>query len=305
MTDVSQMTERELKEKVNRIRTPIDQNERSLKSIFRELKLHRTDTTDLKEKRDALNSQVKELVPKARDHKSKRDEANKKIAALKTERSGIQAATQKVVDEISQMKTKRDDLNKLSKGSVESLSKAYAEELDKLLNADIPLKHEIDIIQRLTQLEERLGVAFSANEVNQKIIESYESSKGIYDTGDNVSEQIRSLAKESQVHHLEMLEVYKTIDELRKEADMYHAQIKEKYSASAPLRAKIDPLKAKIEQLREELKTYLDRSKEMQLVKDEKKQDEQHVVAKEKLNKTGRLSLQDLKVLMDKGDIKF
>ena len=86
---------------------------------------------------------------------------------------------------------------------------------------------------------------------------------------------------------------------------MYHAQIKEKYSASAPLRAKIDPLKAKIEQLREELKTYLDRSKEIQLVKDEKKQDEQHVVAKEKLNKTGRLSLQDLKVLMDKGDIKF
>lgn len=305
MTDIPQMTERELKEKVNKIRTQIDQNERSLKSIFRELKLHRTDTTDLKEKRDALNSQVKELVPKARDHKSKRDDANQKIASLKTERSGIQAATQKVVDEISQMKTKRDDLNKLSKGSVESLSKAYAEELDKLLNADIPLKHEIDIIERLTQLEERLGAAFSANEVHKKIIESYDSSKGIYDSGDNVSDQIRSLAKESQEHHLGMLEVYKTVDTLRKEADMFHAQIKEKYSASAPLRAKIDPLKAKIEQLREELNTYLDRSKEIQLVKDEKKQDDQHVVAKEKLEKTGRLSLQDLKVLMDKGDIKF
>ncbi|MCL7411443.1 MAG: phosphoserine phosphatase [Methanosarcinaceae archaeon] len=305
MTDVSQMTERELKEKVNSIRTQIDQNERSLKSIFRELKLHRTDTTDLKEKRDALNAQVKELVPKARDHKIKRDDANQKIANLKTERSGIQAATQKVVDEISQMKTERDDLNKLSKGSVESLSKAYAEELDKLLNADIPLKHEIDIIERLTQLEERLGAAFSANEVHKKIIESYDSSKGIYDTGDNVSDKIRSLAKESQEHHLGMLELYKTIDELRKEADMYHAQINEKYSLSAPLRAKIDPLKAKIEQLREELNVYLERSKEVQLVKDEKKQDEQHVVAKEKLNKTGRLSLQDLKVLMDKGDIKF
>ncbi len=305
MTDVSQMTERELKEKVNGTRTQIDQNERSLKSIFRELKLHRTDTTDLKEKRDALNSQVKELVPKAREHKLKRDEANKKIADLKTERSGIQSATQKVVNEISQMKSKRDDLNKLSKGSVESLSKAYAEELDKLLNADIPLKHEIDIIERLTQLEERLGAAFSANEVHWKIIESYESSKGIYDSGDNVGEQIRTLAKDSQTHHLGMLEFYKTIDKLRKEADMYHAQIREKYSASAPLRAKIDPLKAKIEQLREELNTYLDRSKEIQLVKDEKKQDEQHVVAKEKLKKTGRLSLQDLKVLMDKGDIKF
>ncbi|HJH31634.1 MAG TPA: phosphoserine phosphatase [Methanosarcinaceae archaeon] len=305
MTGVSKMTERELKEKINATRTKIDQNDRSLKSIFRELKLHRTDTTDLKEKRDGLNSKVKELVPVARDHKSKRDDANKKIADLKIQRSGIQVETQKVVDDISQMKVKRDDLNNLSKGSVESLSKSYAFELDKLLNADIPLKHEIDIIERLTQLGERLGAAFSANEVHQMIIERYDSSKGIYNTGDDISDQIRSLAKESQTHHLEMLGIYKTVDELRKEADMYHAQIMEKYSSSAPLRAKIDPLKAKIEQLRNELSDYLERSKEVQLVKDEIKQDEQHIVAKEKLNKSGRLSLQDLKVLMDKGDIKF
>lgn len=305
MTDISKMTERELKDKINSIRTQIDQNDRSLKSIFRELKLHRTDTTDLKEKRDNLNSKTKELIPEARDHKSKRDDANKKIADLKTQRSSIQVETQKVVDNLSQMKAKRDDFNKLSKGSVESLSKAYAFELDKLLNADIPLKHEIDIVERLDQLVERLGAAFNANEVHKNIIELYESSKGIYNTGDDISDQIRALAKESQTHHLEMLEIFKKVDETRKEADMYHAQIMEKYSSSAPLRAKIDPLKAKMELLRNELSVYLERSKEIQLTKDEKKQDEQHIVAKEKLNKSGRLSLQDLKVLMDKGDIKF
>ncbi|MGP8337099.1 MAG: coiled-coil protein [Methanosarcinaceae archaeon] len=305
MTDISKMTERELKDKINKTRTRIDQNERSLKSIFRELKLHRTDTSDLKEKRDNLNLKTREFIPKARDHKSKRDDANKNIADLKTQRGGIQVETQKVVDEISQMKAKRDDFNKFSKGSVESLSKAYAFELDKLLNADIPLKHEIDIIERLDQLVGRLGAAFSANEVHKNIIELYESSKGIYNTSDDISDRIRALAKESQTHHLEMLEIYKTIDEIRKEADMYHAQIMEKYSASAPLRAKINPLKAKIELFRDELSVYLERSKEIQLTKDETKQDEQHIAAKEKLNKSGRLSLQDLKVLMDKGDIKF
>ncbi len=305
MTDISKMTERELKDKINAIRTQIDQNDRSLKSIFRELKLHRTDTTDLKEKRDDLNSKTREFIPEARNHKSKRDDANKKIADLKMQRSSIQVETQKVVDDISQMKAKRDDFNKLSMGSVKSLSKAYAFELDKLLNADIPLKHEIDIVERLDQLVGRLGAAFSANEVHENIIGLYESSKGIYNTGDDISDQIRALAKESQTHHLEMLEIYKKVDEIRKEADMYHAQIMEKYSASAPLRAKIDPLKAKIELLRNELSVYLERSKEMQLTKDEMKQDEQHIVAKEKLNKSGRLSLQDLKVLMDKGDIKF
>ena len=304
MVDVSSMPEKDLKAKVNELRTQISHNERAVRSVFNELKLHRTNNDELKEKRDKLNSQVKELASKARELKGKRDEANAKIAELKTKRNELQTENQKVADEISGLKAKRDELNKLSRGSVESLSKAYASEIDTLLNADIPLKHEIDLFGKLLDLEGRLDAAYAANEAHRKVQEIYDSSMNVSSGGD-VSKQIRELAQQSQEYHLEMLDSYKTVDQLRKEADMYHSQIRENYAVTAPLREKIDPLKEKISQLRDELNIYLEKLNDLQLAKDEKKKDEQHVVAREKLDKSGRLSLEDLKVLMEKGDIKF
>ncbi|WP_094227933.1 coiled-coil protein [Methanolobus psychrotolerans] len=303
--DVSSISEKDLKNKVNDLRTQISHNERELKAIYRELKLHRTNTDDLKEKRDNLNSQVKSLMSKARDAKSKRDSINARIAALKSSRNEANEKTRMFSDNINELKTKRDDLNKLSKGSVETLSKAYAADLDLFLNADIPLKHEIDVFSRLLDLKERLGAAFDANDIHQKLMKTYDASKDVFESRDDFGNEIGKLAEESQKHHLEMIGLYNQVDELRKAADTAHLQISEKYSVTAPLREKIDPLKSKIALLRDELGIYLEKLNDIQVEKDDRKQEEHLVVAKEKLEKSGRLSLEDLKVLMEKGDLKF
>jgi Uncharacterized archaeal coiled-coil protein len=303
--DITSMNEKELKNKANDLRTQIDHHERELKGIFRELKLHRTNTDELKEKRDALNSKVKVLVAKARDVKSRRDSINAKIAALKSSRNEVHEKSRQFSDDISELKTKRDDLNKLSKGSVETLSKAYAADLDLFLNADIPLNHEVDLFGRLLDLKERLGAAFDANDIHQKLMKTYEASKDVFESRDDFGDEISKLAEESQKYHLEMIDFYNQADELRKAADEAHLQISEKYSITAPIREKIDPLKKKIAALRDELGIYLEKLNDIQVEKDDKKQEEHLVVAKEKLEKSGRLSLEDLKVLMEKGDLKF
>ncbi|WP_319506945.1 phosphoserine phosphatase [uncultured Methanolobus sp.] len=303
--DITSMNEKELKTKANDLRTQIDHHERELKGIFRELKLHRTNTDELKEKRDALNSKVKVLVAKARDVKSRRDSINAKIAALKSSRNEVHEKSRQFSDDISELKTKRDDLNKLSKGSVETLSKAYAADLDLFLNADIPLNHEVDLFGRLLDLKERLGAAFDANDIHQKLMKTYEASKDVFESRDDFGDEISKLAEESQKYHLEMIDFYNQADELRKAADGAHLQISEKYSITAPIREKIDPLKKKIAALRDELGIYLEKLNDIQVEKDDKKQEEHLVVAKEKLEKSGRLSLEDLKVLMEKGDLKF
>ncbi|NOQ48256.1 MAG: phosphoserine phosphatase [Methanococcoides sp.] len=304
-TDVSTMSEKDLKNTINDYRTKITQNERTLKGVFRDLKLHRTNIDELKEKRDKLNAQVKELATKAREEKKLRDIANEKISEIKGTRDEIRSEKDKVTGSITELKTKRDEYNKQSRGSVESLSKAYAGELDKFLNADIPLKHEIDIFEKLSDLGERIGAASQADELHSKIVETYRSSESIYKADGTVGKDVKGLAEESQKHHLSMLASYKKIDELRKEADLYHAQIKETYDVVSPIREKIDPLKTKISELRDELSTYLDKLNEIQLEHDEKKLDEKHIVAKEKFEKTGRMSLEDLRLLMEKGDLKL
>ncbi|WP_406661070.1 phosphoserine phosphatase [Methanolobus sp. ZRKC3] len=305
MTDVSTMSEKDLKLKVNDIRTQITHHDRELKSIYRELKLHRTNSDDLKAKRDELNAKVKGIVVKARDARSKRDSINAKISSLKASRNEFLEKSKNFSNEMSGLKSKRDDLNKQSKGSVEALSRAYAADLDTFLNGDIPLNHEIDLFKKLFDLKERLGAAFNANEIHKKLMETYEASKDTFGSNANVGSEIKELAEQSQKYHLEMLELYKQVDEIRKEADLAHTQMREKFTVTAPIREKIDPLKAKVVALREELDVYLEKVNEIQLEKDEKKQEEHLVVAKEKLDKKGRLSLEDLKVLMEKGDLKF
>ena len=306
MSDNSSMTtEKELKNKVNEYRTEISHSEHGLKSAFRELRLHRTNVDELKEKRDELNKKVRQLVGKAREEKKLRDAANEKISDLKTARDTIRKEQDHVTSDISQMKTKRDEFNKLSKGSVESLSKAYAAELDKFLNGDIPLEHEIDIFDRLTQLQNRLEAASSADAVHKNILQAYDSSKGVYDAGGDIGSQIHTLADESQKHHLAMIDLYNEIDGYRKEADKYHSQIIDTYKVQAPIREKIDPLKEKISQLRDELSVYLDKLNDIQLEKNDVKEEEKHIVAKEKFEKTGKMSLDDLRILMEKGDLKL
>ena len=305
MTDVSTMTEKELKNKADELRVQIDHLDRELKSIYKQLKLHRTNMDDMKAKRDELNSRVKGLVAKARDAKSKRDSLNVRISSLKASRNEIDGMKRQCTDEISELKSKRDSLNNLSKGSVETLSRAYFADLDTFLNADIPLKHEMDLFERLVAMKTRLDAAFDANEVHRKLMDAYESSKNVFASGGNLGGEIHELAEQSQKYHLEMIDLYKQVDELRKEADLAHSEISSKISVTAPLRERIDPIKAKMAQLREELGAYLSKLEDIHIQKDEKKQEEHLVVAREKLDKNARMSLEDLKVLMEKGNLKF
>lgn len=102
-----------------------------------------------------------------------------------------------------------------------------------------------------------------------------------------------------------MLENFKAADEIRKEANMYHAQLTDKIANINSIKEKIDPLKNSIAGNRKELSLYLDRLKDLQLTKDEHKVNQKHSDAREKLQKNARLSLEDLKLLIEKGDVKF
>ena len=86
---------------------------------------------------------------------------------------------------------------------------------------------------------------------------------------------------------------------------MYHAQLTDKIMNINSIKEKIDPLKNSIASSRKELSLYLDRLKDLQLTKDEHKVSQKHSDAREKLQKNARLTLEDLKLLIERGDVKF
>lgn len=299
------LSERELKDKINQLRQRLDQNERELKTIFRDISLHNEGGQDLKAKRDGLNARVKELSPKAAELRKKRDETNSKIAELKAMRENLRGKGKDFNEKIGQLKKTRDELNTTARGRLETLEKAYTDELNIFLNADIPLEHELNVYNRLLELSQRLEATKKANVVHGEITVEYDRAKEIYTDLDSLHAQIQTLAQESQKYHEEMIKIYNEIDTLRKEADSYHAQLSEKFKSISPLRKKISALKAETPKLRDELGVYLEQMKGYQLARDEQKNEGKREQAKEKLNKKGRLSLEEFRILVESKDIKL
>ncbi len=299
------LSERELKEKINLLRQRLEQSERELKTIFRDISLHNEGGQDLKAKRDGLNARVKELSPKAVELRKKRDETNARIAELKAMRDNLRGMGKEFSEKIGELKKTRDELNTTARGRFETLEKAYGEELNIFLTADIPLEHEINVYNRLLELSKRLEATKKANEVHSEISMEYNKAKEIYTDMDSLHAQIQALAQESQKYHEEMIKSYNEIDTLRKEADSYHAQLSEKFKGIAPLRKKITAIKAEMPKLRDELGSYLEQMKEYQLAKDEQKNEGKREQAKEKLHKKERLSLDEFRMLVESRDIKL
>jgi uncharacterized coiled-coil DUF342 family protein len=299
------LSERELKEKINLLRQRIEQNERELKSIFREISLHNTGGRELKAKRDGLNAKIKEMSQKASELRKKRDETNSKIAELKAVRDQLRSKGKEFSGKLGELKKTRDELNLAARGRLETLGKAYEAELNLFLTADLPLEHEINIFNRINELNQRLLASKSANVIHSEISVEYNKAKEIYTDMDSLHAQIQTLAQESQKYHEELIAFYHEIDPLRKEADSYHALLSEKYKGINPLRKKITAIKAEVPKLRDELGIYLEQMKGLQLSKDEQKNQGKREEAKERFKKSGRISLEEFRILVENEDIKL
>ncbi len=299
------LSERELKEKINLLRQRVEQNERELKNTFREISLHNSGGIELRAKRDGLNARVKELSQKASPLRKKRDETNARIAELKSQRDRLRGKGKEFSEKVGELKKTRDELNLTARGRLETLEKAYSEELNLFLTADLPIEHEINIFNRLDELSQRLDATKKANEIHGEISVEYSRAKEVYTDMDSLHEQIQTLAQESQKYHEEMIAIYSEVDTLRKEADSYHALLSEKYKGIAPLRKKIGAIKAETPKLRDELGVYLEQMKELQLARDEQKNVGKREQAKDKLQKSGRVSLEEFRILVENEDIKL
>jgi len=182
-----------------------------------------------------------------------------------------------------------------------SLEKAYAHELYVFTHADIPLKHEIGAYERLKDFGKRLNASREADKTHTELVPMYKQVKELRNNADEIHQSIQSLADESQQHHDELLGIYAELDTVRKEANQYHARLKDEYHIIDPMSKSIDAHKASVTRLQEELSAHIDALKDRQKTGGA----EECKVAVEKLKTTGRMSLEDLRVLMDNDAISF
>ena len=297
------MTDKELKSHANLLRQQLNHLNTEIRKSIEEAKLHRGSSNELRAKRDKLNATVKAQVSQANVCKKSRDEINQKISDLKKVRAEIQAQINQHRGGMKETKDERDRLNAIAKMRTTSLEKACAHELYVFTNADIPLTHEKDSFKRLKELALRLNASRGADAIHAEMIPIYNVMRELRKKTDAVHQEIQRLADESQHHHDELFAIYRGLDNIRKEANLYHAQLNDEYKIIGPISKSIDVRKASVERIRKELSECLDLQKGAARPKES--DSDEHAAALTKLNTTGRMSMEEFRILMKHKDIAF
>ncbi len=298
-------SENELKRAINKLRQDIDHHDNLIRKAIREAKHHRANVAELKAKRDEINANVRKSASEASVVRKERDEINASINKMKEERDALRSDVSKLAESIRQLKTHRDELNKDARGSTLGLRRFYVLDVETLLNADIPLKHEINLFDGIVDMHGRIDFSHKADDVHGEVTATYKGLNELSKKSDGVHRHIQQVAKESQAKHEVMVEMYRVIDKLRKEANDYHRQVVELYAVIKPLSESIDANKVTIKKLRAELAGYIDKMDDIHKDKVKGKQDKDRVVAKEKFKKTGKMNLDDLRLLLEGNELKL
>lgn len=297
------MAEKELKDSINVLRQEIAQKEKQIKELYKEINIYKKDADLLRAKRDEATEKANKLGEEAKKFTASRDELNDKIAELKNKRGELVSRIRGITKSIRETKGMRDKLNKTAKGTDRMLLSLYSGDLGVLLNKDIPLEEEIRIFEKVFELGERVEVAKQADEVHKSIIENYDSVQELKKELDLIHEHIQKIACDSQEYHENAMKIYKDVSLLRKESDENHKKLLEKYDAMNPLRDRVRDIKGEIKTIQEKLSPHLQEMDKIRFERESKKRDRDILEAKEKLQASKRLSLNDFRLLLERGEL--
>jgi len=299
------MNEGELKDKVNKYRTQIEQMEGEIEGVLSQIRIFQREANKLRSLRDEGNEKCKKLSASAKELRDKRDALNGTIAELKEKRTSLMSQIKGMSSEIKKSKEERDKLNQSARGTDSSLNALFERNLNMLLNEDIPLSKEIRLFEGIFEMKDRLKSAKEATGLHLKVVSTYEGLKGLDVQADDISAEIRKLADESEKYHLEAVSIYDSIDKLRKESDEYHRQLLEKYDAMNPLRDRVTALKEDIKKISEEMGPFLEQLGEIKSKKDEERKAQMALDVQKKLKSSKRLSFDDFKTLIEGNGISL
>jgi uncharacterized coiled-coil DUF342 family protein len=299
------LNEKDLKDNLNALRHEVGHRDKQIKDLYRDINIHKRDADELRAKRDEATLKANKLSEEAKIFTSNRDELNGKISKLKEKRVTLIAELKNLTKDIKDHKDVRDKLNKTARGTDNLLLNIYTDDLNALLTKDIPLQDEIRIFEKLFEVGERVEVAKQADSIHKKILGSYEHVQNIKHELDQIHEEIQNIAKASQEQHEEAMRVYKDVGKLRKESDDAHKKLLEKYDAMNPLRDQIRVLRDEIKTYQDKLSPYIEDMEKVRTEREHRKLDKEITEAREKLQSSKRISFDDFRLLMEKGEIKL
>ncbi|MBN1389216.1 MAG: hypothetical protein JXA22_01090 [Candidatus Thermoplasmatota archaeon] len=264
-----------------------------------------TEVESFREKRDALNQQVKELSQKPREILEGRKDVWGNISETNEEKKKIFREMQPFLQRIGELRKVRDDFNEASRGTLDRLKENYISTRENLLSSDISLKNELFMYQYLFELRDRLLVKREADTFHSRIVRIKEMDLAQYNEQLNqMEEQIGELKSRSH----DGLETAKSLwarrDEIRENAQKEHKAFLDGMNQLRNLKKQIWEKRKKMQQLYRQIDEW---RMEFKKSPDERKRADRgrkQTEAVAKYKRGEKLSLDELSLVMESGEMK-
>ncbi|MFH1835113.1 MAG: hypothetical protein ABH851_02870 [Methanobacteriota archaeon] len=293
------MNERELKKKANSLRHEVDSRRKRLSDIFSNLRVHQSDSRELKKKRDSLNDEIKELSQKIKVYKGKRDKLNKAVGKLASSRRKFMGDLKHLGGKQSDSKKIRTQLENNVKNTEQLIEGVLKDKFSVFVSEEIPLRDEKRLFDLILDLSAKLIAARDASKIQEKIMEDFKDSEELSSRLGSMGDEFSVLSEISDEYHKKVIETYEEIRKKKALSSESHSKLKEKYAEMDPLRKQIAGIKEEIAKLQEEITPINEELEDIRRKREEKKKLELAKEAKEKLKTSKRVSLDDLKMILD------
>ncbi|HXZ91220.1 MAG TPA: hypothetical protein VEG61_09165 [Candidatus Dormibacteraeota bacterium] len=247
------------------------------------------------DKRDELNTEVKNLSEEVKKLKAKRDALNARVKELKTKRNELRSQAAEKRETLSKVLQQTQQMSEQIKGSVAELYKQINSLEWYIQTNPLAPKTERSIIARISALEFDLAKHKGLRSVKDKLLQLRVEVGALRIQAQATHEELTRIAEESEKIHNAMQELVKTMIGKRKEADAAHAEFLER---SQTRREAVNELRTNVERI-VQLRSKIGEAKESPRLKGEKLKSKYREAANEKVRSGGKLSFEEFQALME------
>lgn len=251
------------------------------------------------EKRNSIHERINKLQKEASDLKDKRDEINEMVRKLKGFREKArEERKERRVQILSLKKELRTLMRKRPLKDMHEIQREIETLEWKIQTTPLALNEEKSLVDQVRPLEVQLLIHKQIQELRENIAKLQKEREALETKAKLHHEKLSELAEKSQKFHKTRLEVLKKMGNLKVEADITHQKYVWTKQQAKDLRKKYAKVLDQIEALKQELRKAEEKKQAERQIELRKALEER---ALEKLRRGEKLTLEEFKVLSEKG----
>jgi len=201
-----------------------------------------------------VSSDIHSRIRVAKDSKDKRNSLTEAVKTTKHSKEELDAKFKSLDEEISQLKAEKHKvLDKIGVADPMMLKKEIKKLEFRIETEGLTFEKEKELMKVLSKMKKQFDSTKSVTDIEQKLSSKFRELRELREMMDMTRKIVQVSAKESQKHHVDLIESSKEIDELKKKEDTFEGEASKYKSEIYALNEELNTKMSRLDELRKVL----------------------------------------------------